>query len=134
MNQTNQTSLDNRMAAALKPASPKLTGELVGEDQDSIVLKAADALIEVPTTDIVERSGTGRENEVELTLAADARLVVSTVVKVDKGFVGSNVFGPLVPGVLADNCNCNCNCSTIQDTAASVEASRLRRPFTGGAR
>lgn len=134
MNQTNPTSLDNRMAAALKPASPKLTGELVGEDQDSIVLKAADALIEVPTTDIVERSGTGRENEVELTLAADARLVVSTVVKVDKGFVGSNVFGPLVPGVLADNCNCNCNCSTIQDTAASVEASRLRRPFTGGAR
>ncbi len=127
-----QSSFETRMAAALEPVGPKLTGQVVSEDADSIVLKAADAIIEVAITDIAHRSGSGREDEVELTLTATARLIVSTVVTVDKGFVGSNVFGPLVPGVLADNCNCNCNCGSIQETAASAEASRLRRPFTGG--
>lgn len=129
-----QSSFETRVAAAMETAGPKVTGQLVSEDTNSIVLKAADAIIEVATGDITERSGSGRGNEVELTLTATARLIVSTVVTVDKGFVGSNVFGPLVPDIVGDNCNCNCNCSSIQDTAASVEASRLRRPFTGGAR
>jgi hypothetical protein len=104
---------------------------VVGESDSSIVIKAADAIIEVQTGDITKRTSVGQD-EVELSLAADANLLVSAVVSVKKGFIGSDIFGPLVPGVLADNCNCICNCGTIAETATATAASELRHPFTGG--
>lgn len=127
------SSFESRVSAALQTGGPTLAGRLISEDESSLVLKAGDALIEVGVGHVVERNA-GPGGDIELTLAPDAQLMVSTLVTVDQGFVGSNVFGPLVPGVLADNCNCNCNCGSVENTVRSTEATRLRRPFSGGSR
>jgi hypothetical protein len=127
-----KTDFQARIAAGLETAGPRISGRVVSETDDSIVIKAEDAIIEIGKHHVSNRAERSK-GDVELTLTPDATMLVSTVVSVEKGFVGSNIFGPLVPSVLADNCNCNCNCSSIQSTASVEEFSRLRRPFSGSA-
>lgn len=127
-----KSDIDKKIDAALESRLPKVSGRLVSANDTSVVIKSADAVIEVPVHHIASRAERG--DQIELTLTNDAHILVGGVVSVQKGFVGDNIFGPLTPGILADNCNCNCNCGSIQETASTVQASRLRQPFDGGKR
>ena len=88
------------------------------------MIQAGNCIVEVPTRHVAERGGKG--HELELILTADAEVLVSTVVSVRKGFVSDNVFGALVPGILANNCNCNCNCSDIASAATSLTPASIQ--------
>jgi hypothetical protein len=96
-----------RKAGALQP-QPRLTGRIVGETGDSLTVQAGGCLAEVPLRHIAQRTIEGEA--VELVLTKDAEVVVSALVSVKRGLVADDVFGALVPGILACNCNCNCNC------------------------
>jgi hypothetical protein len=148
-----ETGIDKKLEAALGSAQPKLFGKVVSEADDGVVLQAGGCIVEVPKRHIAERFEKG--NEVVLTLNGDAEILVSTAVSVQKGFVADDVFGALVPSVLACNCNCNCNCSektrllfdacncncncdrsfdVAVETSAAAPARVFRRSFTGGAK
>jgi hypothetical protein len=94
---------------ALRPL-PSVKGELLSDEPDVVRLRTAGAILEVPRRFVAD----WREAKegVELTLAIDAVIVVSTVVSSRKGFVAADVFGSLSPSLMADNCNCNCNCNS----------------------
>ena len=126
-----KSDIDRKLESAREGAQPKLRGTVVSENDDSVVLKASDAIIEIPVRSITQRLEK-QGGEIEVILAEDAEIVVGTVVSVKNGFVGDDVFGPLTPGLLAGNCNCNCNCSSISETVSSEEKSQLRSPFVGG--
>jgi hypothetical protein len=124
------STIAGKLAAVTSPPQPKVTGTLVQDGQDSVIIRAGDALIEVPTQHIQSRAQVGTDHELALT--QDAQILVSTVVSAKSGFVGNNVFGSLIPHLLTDNCNCNCNCGGGSVSAAA--SSEITRPFTGGAR
>jgi hypothetical protein len=126
---------------------PRLTGTVVSEGSDGMVLQVGGTIVEIARRHIAELAPKG--TEVELTLNSDAEILVSTPVSMEKGFIVDNVFGVLLPGIRADacncncncpsgNCNCNCNCSERQFLLESepglATTQAFRRPFTGGAR
>ncbi|MFI7108078.1 hypothetical protein ACIBK9_17330 [Nonomuraea sp. NPDC050227] len=126
-----RSGIDAALSAAREDAQPRVQGKIIAESEDSLVIRAADAIIEIPMRFVKLRKERGGDNH-EVVLAEDAEIVVGTIVSVKEGFIGDDVFGPLTPGVLADNCNCNCNCSSTTATVSEEAASQLRSPFVGG--
>lgn len=125
---------------------PRVTGKILIEADDGVVLQVGGCVVEIPRRHIVEQ--TPKADQVELTLSGDAEILVSTAVSVQKGFVADNVFGALVRDLQADACNCNCNCSSgncncncncnermfAVESPAVMTTRVFRRPFTGGAK
>ena len=115
---------------------PTVTGKVVAESADSVVLRVGGVLVEAPTRSVAARAdaaagaAAGGAGEATLTLNPDAEVLVSSVVPVGGGLVGGNVFAAAGPAVLrADasncncncehgNCNCNCNCNARPEAAA----------------
>ena len=94
---------------------PTVTGKVVAESADSVVLRVGGVLVEAPTRSVAARADAGAAaggaGKATLTLNPDAEVLVSSVVPVGGGLVGGNVFAAAGPAVLrADACNCNCNC------------------------
>lgn len=143
----------NKKLEALGPPEPKLVGKIVSEAEDGVVVQAGECVVEIARHHIADRTYKG--DLVELTLKGDAEVLVSTAVSVQKGFVGDNVFGALLPGILACNCNCNCNCgeearlrfdacncncncdvsfNVLPESLVVRPVRVFRRPFMGGRR
>lgn len=126
------SQIQAKLNAVTQAPQPKITGAIVTEDQNSVVLKAGDAVIEIPVQHVLGRVQTGGDHE--FTLAPDAQILVSAAVSAKAGFIGNNVFGALVPYFLADNCNCNCNCGGSSSIGKVTASTDIAKPFTGGAR
>jgi hypothetical protein len=90
-------------------ARPRLTGEILEESAEALVVRAGGCIVEIPLRSVADRIGT--RDHVQLSLRENAEILVSTIVSAQEGFVVENVFGALNQGIFADNCNCNCNCN-----------------------
>ena len=94
---------------------PRLTGKVLSEADDTVLLQAGGCVVEIPPRHITERTPKG--DLVELTLSCQAEVLVSTPVSVQKGFLADNVFGAILPILEAGGCglcacnNCRCNCN-----------------------
>ena len=118
---------------------PTVTGKVVTESADSVVLRVGGVLVEAPARSVAARAdAAGAAGEVTLTLNPDAEVLVSSVVPASGGLVGGNVFAATRPGLRADasncNCNCNCNCDGVSsrcacncNRAVQAESPRLLR-------
>ena len=127
---------------------PRLTGKVLNEADDAVVLQVGGCVVEIPPRHIAERTPKG--DQVELTLSGDAKILVTTSVSVQKGFLADDVFGELNRAIVAEDgncacncncncggdqsrCNCNCNCTCVCLTVPAV-VQLFRRPVTGGAK
>ena len=116
---------------------PTVTGRVVTESADSVVLRVGGALVEVPTRSIASRAAAAgaaagaaaaAPGEITLTLAPDAQVLVSSVVPVGGGLVSGNVFAGLRSGPMASNCNCNCNVASGVSAQVAPFAAAVPRP------
>jgi hypothetical protein len=142
-----------KVEALRKGPEPRLTGKILVDADDGVIMQAGGCIIEIPRQSILQRAEKREEGEeTELVLDKDAEIVVSLLISAEKGFVADNVFGALVPSFLDSNCNCNCvgsncNCNCgggggggsveqiepVNPTGSGFFGG-FRRPFTGGAK
>ena len=132
-------SVDTKIEALRKEARPRVSGRLLAQGSDCVSVQSGGSVIEVPRKWIVDQEE--RDGGVELTLADDAEIIVSTVVSAQKGFVADNVFGALSRFMAGDNCNCNCsggncncNCGGGGGELMSEAAAARLDALAGGAR
>jgi len=117
--------LEKRFDALRAGGQPKLRGQLVTRAGDALTIRAGGSLLEVPLRAVTNMTEQGQD--VQLSLAPDAEVMVHTLVTAGKGFVADNVFGALVDaGLIATACNCNCNC----DRNAALLQAEFQSPDT----
>lgn len=142
----NSCNVEGKIEALQRAARPRISGKLLGHKSDCVMVQSGASVLEVPRKWIMAQEE--KDGTVELMLADNAEIIVSTVVHAQRGFISDNVFGALSSFMESNNCNCNCsgggncncNCSggveMTEAAAANLEAlaGGVRRFRTSSAR
>jgi hypothetical protein len=96
--------------ALTKYPAPKLRGEVISKEEDSLVVKTATGVFRVARGSIAKEEKI--DDGVELTLESDAKLVRESLIDLATGVgaVTSDVFGPGGVGSVYRDCDCRCLC------------------------
>ena len=102
---------------ALKRPLPKVSGKVVAETEESLVISSGLRLLEIPLGSIArktEEEDADGNVAVDLALERDAEIIQSSLVAVDapKDILSGDIFEIISVDVVGCNCNCNCNCGS----------------------